>query len=267
MATSRDFVAIDWRAGKDKCFFFFKDTNTYSRFDLGDNRVPEGYPKPIKYSNWHDFHAHARNLRFGFACTVFDGRNLDKDILWLFYYDASTPMVCKYDQDTDQVIKNYRVEDTDWKDLLPFFDHIVAGTWWQTSVEYPFKFRFLTNDGRSIWINHSTHLARGSKPPRVRAEPLTNSTWPGLVPYKDRIITAAQNNRSFGDSYLYIFLTNNEYIAYNIHENKIEYGPKEVNDGTWPGLVLPSRSEISDTGPGAEISDTEFNFGNSHDER
>lgn len=50
----------------------------------------------------------------------------------------------------------------------------------------------------------------------IRLEPITESTWPGLALYKDRIITAAQNDRTFADNALYVFLTGNQYLIYNI---------------------------------------------------
>ncbi len=67
MPKPNNFVAVDWRSGKDKCYFFFKDTHTYTQFDNNDDQVPPGYPKPISSSAWGDFHQHAKNLRFGFA--------------------------------------------------------------------------------------------------------------------------------------------------------------------------------------------------------
>lgn len=93
MPALKNFVAVDWRAGKDRIYFFFKDTNQYSRFDLGDNKVAEGHPKEIKASNWGDFHLHAKNLRFGFTTTGFPSilspldftiGEIDLDIAWLF---------------------------------------------------------------------------------------------------------------------------------------------------------------------------------------
>ena len=30
MPEAENFIAVDWRSGKDKCYFFFKDSNTYS---------------------------------------------------------------------------------------------------------------------------------------------------------------------------------------------------------------------------------------------
>lgn len=237
MPALKNFVAVDWRAGKDAIHFFFKDTNKYSRFDIGDNQVPKGYPRDISHSNWNSFHAHAKNLRFGFTTTgapstlsEFTIGDIDLDISWLFYYEDDTPMVCRYDQDQDIVSSIHRVQDSKWHLLLPYFDRIIAGTWWQIP-HYPFLFRFIMNDGTFL------NLEFISKQSRIRHEAITNDSYPGLERYKNRIITAVQNDRAFADSYYYIFLTNNEYIIYNIQENKAETSPRPVNEQSWPGLL------------------------------
>ena len=236
MPALKNFVAVDWRAGKDKIYFFFKDINKYSRFDIGDNKVAEGYPEDIKASHWGDFHAHAKNLRFGFTTTghpsTISGSagmgELDLDILWLFYYEGDTPMVCRYDQDQDKVSSTHRVKDSKWRQLLPYFDRIVAGTWWH-SANYPYLFRFLMNDG--------TYLSLDFHSKAFTHDAITNDSHPGLARYKNRIITAVQNDRTFADSYYYIFLTHNEYIRYNIQENRALSGPIAVDDVSWPGLL------------------------------
>ncbi|MFL8988758.1 hypothetical protein Q8X48_09290 [Pseudomonas sp. QLc11A] len=244
MSKPKEFIAVDWRSGKDRFYFFFKDSNTYTRFDIGDNKVPDDYPTEVKPSNWDSFHSNAKNLRFGFTTTNLLSESqwsIDEDFLWLFYYEGHTPMVCKYDQDDDKVIRNYRVADSEWRKILPYFDRIVAGTWWRTFAPgNSGKFRFLMNDGNSLLLDWNLpqrppHFNEGIH--ELKLEPITDATWPGLEPYKHRIMTAVQNDRTLADSHLYIFLTDNEYITYNIQENKVEYGPYEVNDVTWPGLL------------------------------
>lgn len=68
-------------------------------------------------------------------------------------------------------------------------------------------------------------------------EAITASSWPGLQNYKNRIITAVQNDRTFADSYYCTFLTNNEYITYNILKNETASGPGALDNVTWPGLL------------------------------
>lgn len=229
MPTLNNVVAVDWRAGADKIFFFFKDTNQYSRFDIAENKVEEGYPTDITSSNWGSFHAHVEHLRFGFTSSALGGtRGEGDDILWLFYYAGDTPMVCKYDQDLDKVTGNYRLENSPWHSLLPYFDRIVAGTWWET-FGLKSVFKFLTNDGYYITYNYETK--------KITYDPITPSSWPGLDRYKHRIITAVQNDAPLIDTYYYIFLTNNEYIRYNQKDNRAETGPKKVDDDSWPGLL------------------------------
>ncbi|RON16408.1 hypothetical protein [Pseudomonas frederiksbergensis] len=229
MPTFKNFVAVDWRAGKDKIYFFFKDTNQYSRFDLDENKVEEGYPADITAHNWGGFHAYAKNLRFGFTSSALGGSwGEGDDILWLFYYVGDTPMVCKYDQDLDKVTGNDRVENSLWRSLLPYFDRIVAGTWWETAGLNS-VFKSLTNDGYYITFNYETK--------KTTYSPITSSSWPGLYRYKNRIITAVQNDAPLIDTYYYIFLTNNEYIRYDLKNNRAETGPIKVNDTSWPGLM------------------------------
>jgi len=227
MSELKNFVAVDWRAGKDQIYFFFKDTKTYSRFDIAENKIADGYPRSIDSDRWGDFHAHATHLRFGFTTTHIESSNSGPDILWLFYDSDGTPMVCKFDQNKDEVTGHYRLENSLWRSLLPYFYRIVAGTWWDVAAP-KFMFRFLTDDGHTITFNSKTR--------HTTQTPTTSAAWPGLAPYKNRIITAAQNDAPLFDTYYYIFLTNNEYIRYNLKDNQAETGPTKINDGSWPGL-------------------------------
>jgi len=229
MKTLKNFAAVDWRSGKDRFYFFFKDTNTYTRFDLGDNETPKNYPRTIN-GYWGDMDAKLKNLRFGFATTGISPANyleLDSDILWLFYYEDGIPMVCKYDQDTDKVNKVYRLADSIWHRLLPYFDRIVAGTWWEQSP-HPRLFRFLMNDGNCLTLNLAID--------KLTQETISE-TWSGLAPYKDRIITAVQNDRTLAHNYYYIFLTDNEYLRYSVPSRQLLAGPIAIDDASWPGLL------------------------------
>ena len=232
MSELKNFVAVDWRSGKDRIYFFFKDSNKYTRFNINDNKVPAGYPRAVTPDNWDSFHCHVKNLRFGFTTTGVapdDQSGSDDDILWLFYTDESGPMVCKYDQDLDKVRSTCPIEQTIWAILTPYFNQIVAGTWWEMPGFKSQIFRFLMNDGNTLALN----IAKN----RFMREKIDEKSWPGLEPYKHRIITAAQNDRTLADSYYYIFLTGNQYIRYNIRLNQIDGGPIDVDETSWPGLL------------------------------
>jgi hypothetical protein len=228
MPQLKNFVALDWRSGPDRIYFFFKDSDTYSRFDLGDNKVSANYPASVGDS-WDTFGPHAKDLRFGLTTTSFGwNTSSDEDIAWLFFYQGNTPVVCKYNQDKDKVDAFYKVSDSIWKPILPYFDKIIAGTWFQLTG-HPFLFRFILNDGHYLSFNY-------------KAKTLTYKSFGdyrlgALKPYKDRIITAAQNDRTLADSYWYIFLTDNQYLTYNIQSDRLVSGPKTINDANWPGLL------------------------------
>ncbi len=228
MTNLNNFVAIDWRSGPDRIYFFFKDTDTYSRFDLGDNSVPSNYPAATA-GNWDNFAPYTKDLRFGLTTTSFGwNAGSDEDIAWLFFYDGTTPMVCKFDQDSDKVAAFYKVADSVWKPILPYFDKIIAGTWFQLTG-HPFLFRFILDDGHYLSFDY--------KAKTVKYNRFGEYQLAALKPYKDRIITAAQNDRTFADSYWYIFLTNNQYLTYNIQSDRLVAGPRTIDDGNWPGLL------------------------------
>lgn len=227
MPTLKNFVAVDWRAGKDKIYFIFKDTNQYSRFDLADNQIETGYPREITENNWGQFSPYLKNVHFGFTTTNLDAHTSGDDILWLFYYVGETPMVCKYDQDNESS-KIYQLKNSIWRALVPYIDRIVTGTWWQV-IGHTYLFRFIMNDGSFLSFDY----LKGD----ISHNAINSKTWPGLEQYKNQIITAVQYDRTFQDSYYYIFLNDNKYIRYNIQENKAETGPRSVDDESWPGLL------------------------------
>ncbi|MHC8358235.1 hypothetical protein ACYZTL_24215 [Pseudomonas sp. LB3P81] len=228
MPILKNFVAVDWRSGKDAIHFFFKDTETYSRFNVENNEVPGGYPTSV-YGRWDTFAPHVKDLRFGFTVTglnigIFD---TDVDVSYLFYADGDTPMVCEYNQDTDKVISKSAIKHTPWSPILPYFGKIVAGTWWE-SYSSTFIFRFILNDGSLIQFDYKEKTLKriGHYRPEF-----------GLERFKGRIITAAQYDQTFNNSLWYIFLTNNQYVVYNIFHGYVAREPHDVNDGTWPGLL------------------------------
>lgn len=228
MPELKNFVAVDWRSGKDAIHFFFKDTETYSRVNIDNNEVPNGHPTSV-YGRWDTFDPHVKDLRFGFTVTGLDSDLLDfdADVSWLFYVDGNVPMVCEYDQDADKVISKIPVKHSKWSPILPYFDKIVAGTWWE-SYSSTFLFRFILNDGRLLqfdYPNKTLNYANHYKPEF------------GLERFSGQIITAAQNDQTLNNSLWYIFLTNNRYVVYNIFHGVVTSGPHTINDENWPGLL------------------------------
>ncbi len=228
MSHLKNFTAVDWREGPDRIYFFFKDSNTYSRFDIGANHVDRNvYPSPIT-GDWGSFDKHAKNLRFGFTTTAIDWSGIAGDQLWLFYDDGGTPMVCKYSQRTHEVHSHIPVSKSIWAPLTPYFDRIV-GVMWREDIGYKELFWVLLNDGNYITFNYVTK--------KLNVLPLLGSPWSNIHKYKDRIITAVLNDHSLTNSYFYIFLTGNQYLRYNANNTNVT-GPFPVNEGSWPGLLV-----------------------------
>lgn len=228
MTTLKNFVAIDWRNGPDRIYFFFKDTNTYSRFNFGDNSVADGHPTTVD-DHWDDFDKHVKDLRFGFNTSGINWHHTnDGDIAWFFYYDGNTKMVCKYKQSEDKVLFKKPISETDWWPLGNYFDRIV-GVMWDEKAETKHTFWVLLNDGR--YFTYSPWLGKLPKP-----KPLANSVWSDLEPYTDRMITAALNDHPAFNTFFYIFLTDNEYMRFDFKERKV-LGPIQVDEDSWPGLI------------------------------
>lgn len=228
MTNMKNFVAIDWRNGPDRIYFFFKDTRTFSRFNLGENSVEKHHPTPVS-NHWGDFGKHVQDLRFGFNTSGVNWKHTnDGDIVWLFYHEGKTPMVCKYKQREDEVLFKKPVSETEWWPLVNYFDRIV-GVMWDEKADIKHTFCVLLNDGR--YFTYSPWLERLPQP-----KPLKNSMWNDLDKYKHRMITAVLNDHPAFNSFFYIFLTGNEYLRFDFNERKI-VGPITVDETSWPGLL------------------------------
>lgn len=228
MPNIKNCVAVDWRYAKDRCFFFFKDTNQFSRFNNGDDNVPAGYPATITASNWSTFHDKVKDLRFGFN---FNAKSVGPEMLLLFYDNAGTPALCRYHEENDTVAGYENLKDTKWKELVPYFYKILFGAWWSESNFFGGDdiLLFVMNDGNYLRFNHTQNT--------LQIKPINNDTWPGVAPYKNEIVTAVQFNNSPSNDMLYIFLTENRYIKYNIDKDKPEGGLRAVDEVSWPGLL------------------------------
>ena len=64
-------------------------------------------------------------------------------------------------------------------------------------------------------------------------KPINNSNWPGLEPYKDKIIAGFKRY----DRYAYLFLSDGYYLKYDLNADELLNGyPLLVNNQLWPGL-------------------------------
>ena len=90
------------------------------------------------------------------------------------------------------------------------------------------KAQFLLSDG--TYIRYDLRADRADK---GYPKPVDDQTWPGLGPYA-RLILAACNGP---EGKVYFFLSNGQYLRYDIGGDKIDRGyPKPIDDTSWPGL-------------------------------
>ncbi|MGF6091546.1 hypothetical protein [Pseudomonas sp. 18173] len=228
MPELKNFVAVDHRSGPDRIYFFFKDTNTYARFNLGDNKVADNDPSTV-VSHWDDFDQHVKDLRFGFNTSGLNWNlEAESDITWFFYYSGNTPMVCKYGQYDDRVIYKKTISETVWAPLEPYFDRII-GVLWDEKAEVKHTYHVLLKGGNYLiynpWLKKITKL-----------RPLKGSIWSELEQYKDRMITTVLNDYPLVDIFFYIFLTNNEYLRFDVNKRSLS-DPIAIDEVSWPGLI------------------------------
>lgn len=119
--------------------------------------------------------------------------------------------------------------------LLPYFDSIVEGTFWERPFRYSGEtiFRFILNNGKYLELDwHSKKL--------VIAD-INNTTWPGLAPYAayaNQFITAVQiDGNALSHSYFYIFMTGDVFLKYNISSKRLEGGSVKNVGNHWKGLL------------------------------
>jgi hypothetical protein len=225
MTIGKNFIAVDWRTGPDRIYFFFKEKNTYARFDFEDNKVLSGYPKSVD-GHWEGLDKPAADLRFGFTTTT-RSYNGGIDTLWMFYDEGDTPSVCEISQRSDTALSKTSVAKSTWAKLLPYYYQIVGVMWAESSASKETYWFLLNNGNYLIYDLYSEHL---------EVLPLKDSPWAPLEEYKGRMMTAATNDYPTFDTYFYVFLNDNQYLRYEQGAKKV-FGPYTISESTWPGLL------------------------------
>ena len=95
--------------------------------------------------------------------------------------------------------------------------------WWNT------KAYFFRNDSKYVRYDKVLDKADSGYPVTV-----TNSNWPGLEPYRDKLVASFKAN----NSYVYYFLNDGRYLKYSIGSDKVMDGyPATVTNSNWSGLA------------------------------
>ena len=197
-------VAVEWGNGK---VYIFKG-NEYVRFDIANDRVDQGYPKPINQTNWSGLPWSDR---------------IDAAVNWgngKVYIFKGNEYV-RFDIANDKVDQGYPkpINQTNWPGL-PWTDGIDAAVNWGNGKVYIFK--------GNEYVRFDIEA---DKVDQGYPKTINQTTWPGL-PWTDGIDAAV----NFGNGKVYIF-NDSQYVRYDIKQDKVDEGyPKPIDQATWPGL-------------------------------
>ncbi|MCF2874164.1 MULTISPECIES: alkaline phosphatase family protein [unclassified Tenacibaculum] len=141
------------------------------------------------------------------------------------YFFRSDNKYVRYNKTLDKSDNGYPKEtnNSSWPGLEAYKEAISAAFKWHNNKGY-----FFLNDGRYIRYDMNSDSVDSGYPTTI-----TNGNWPGLEPYKNKIIAALNWNNSKA----YFFLNDGTYIRYSISNDEVDSGyPKPINNSTWPGL-------------------------------
>lgn len=91
----------------------------------------------------------------------------------------------------------------------------------------PGKAHLFLSDGS--YIRHD--LARNQNDDGY-PKPVDDKTWPGMGPYASSIMTACNGP----DGKVFFFLSDGQYVRFDLKSDRVDQPPKPISDRTWPGL-------------------------------
>lgn len=187
----------------NKAYMFMAD-GTYLRFNK--NGIDSGFPSEINDHNWPGMEKYA----FKIVSSFFDNNNT-------VYFFLDDGYVISYDVNADKVRTGYPKRIAD--EFSGFNGEgelkISAALRWSDQDAFLFM-----SDGRYAKVDFL------NKNIVANAHAMNNSNWPGMAPYAKRIIGAVNGK----DGNAYFFLTNQEYVIYNISKDKLEVGPQRIDE-------------------------------------
>lgn len=142
------------------------------------------------------------------------------------YFFRSDNNYVRYNKMLDKSDNGYprEVNNSTWPGLNSYKGLISAAFKWHNQKGY-----FFLNDGRYIRYDMNNDSVDSGYPSTI-----TNNNWPGLEPYKNKIIAALNWN----DDTAIFFLNDGSYLSYSITNDSLDSGyPKTVTNNSWPGLA------------------------------
>lgn len=204
-------VALDWDATTS---YLFYDSPEYVRYDQAKDRA--GAPTKVDERTWPGLSKWLPKVRAGFS--------RDRKVAFFFLDDGT---YLRYDKVADRVGDGYplRITDSTWPGLAPYASRIRTALRWKGSK----VFLFLDNDH---YLRYDVDADRVDPGYPMQVD---EHTWPGLRAHVADIETAMKWN----DSRAFMFLKGNRYLRYDITNDRVDAGPRPVNDDSWPGVLRP----------------------------
>ena len=141
------------------------------------------------------------------------------------YFFRSDNNYVRYNKLLDKSDDGYpkEINNSAWPGLGAYKGLISAAFKWHNHKGY-----FFLKDGRYLRYDMNSDSVDSGYPANI-----TNGNWPGLEPYKNKIIAAFKWNNSKA----FFFLNDGTYIRYSITNDSIDSGyPAAITNTTWPGL-------------------------------
>lgn len=141
------------------------------------------------------------------------------------YFFRSDNQYVRYNKTLDRTDEGYPSEITNstWPGLEKYKNLISAAFKWNNHKGY-----FFLKDGRYLRYDMNNDRVDNGYPTNI-----TNGNWPGLEPYKNKIVAALNWNNDKA----YFFLKDGTYIRYSTIEDKIDSGyPVRITNRNWSGL-------------------------------
>lgn len=157
-------IAAAVRGGDPNKAFFFLTDGSYLRYDVKDDRVDEGYPKPITNKTWPGMGK--------YATKIISAINWPGDKVQFFLSDGT---YIRYDLKADSVEEGYpkAINNSTWPGLAQYSSKLAGAINWNGSKAY-----FFLEDGRYLRYDIKDDRVDEGYPKAT-----DEKTWPGLYGY------------------------------------------------------------------------------------
>ncbi len=157
----KDKISAAFKTNYDKGYFFLSD-GRYLRYNMVDDKVDAGYPKPVNFVTWPGLGLYGKK--------IIGAVNWHTNKAMFFLSDGR---YIRYDLVKDKADAGYPVEinNSTWPGMEHYKTKITAVADWDTRYMF-----FFLNDNTFIKYDKSLDRAVQGYP-----EPINNTTWPGLL--------------------------------------------------------------------------------------